>query len=67
MKDREMKNLKKLKNNKDWNSFKNNSKIKDNKLKKRELKHLKNKLKRLRYKIGKIKVKIIINRILQLN
>lgn len=67
MKDKDKKNLKRLKKNKGWNSFKNSSKIKGNKLKERGLRHLRNKLKRQRLKIDKIKVKTIKNLILHLN
>ena len=62
-----MKNLKRLKKNRDYNSFKNSLEIKDNKSKGREHKHLKNKLKRQRYKIYKIKVSILKSQTLQLN
>lgn len=62
-----MKNLKRLKKNRDYNSFKNSLEIKDSKSKGREHKHLKNKLKRQRYKIDKIKVSILKSQTLQLN
>lgn len=62
-----MKNLKRLKKNRDYNSFKNSLEFKDSKSKGREHKHLKNKLKRQRYKIDKIKVSILKSQTLQLN
>ena len=54
MKSKGKKSLKRLKKNRDQNSFKNSLKIKDNKLKGRELRRLKNRLKKQRSKIDRI-------------